>query len=150
VTLAGYDARYAERCATMYQRLFTSPEWGFDWLTLENTRRYFRDLSAAPRFLGYIYLNGDRPIGCCMGEISDYFNTTQYTVKEIFIDPPMQGRGCGSGFLDEIGRDLKKNKVDNIVLSTSKNIKAYGFYLKNGFAESPDTVFLVKFIDHFG
>jgi len=132
----------------MYHGLFTSPEWDFKWLTIENTRRYFNDLSAAPRFKGYSYLNGSEAIGFCFGEISDYFNASQYIIKEIFIDPPMQGKGCGSGFLNAIESDLKKNKVDNILLSTSRSIKAFGFYLKNGFVESPETVYLVKFINH--
>jgi len=146
--LAGYDAAYRDRLADIYHRMFTSIEWGFDWLTIENTRRYFTDMSRAPRCKGYIYLDSADAIGCCFGEISDYFNTVQYTIKEIFIDPLLQGKGLGSGFLREIESDLQKNKIDNVILSTSKSIKAFGFYKKNGYVESPETVFLVKFINH--
>ena len=145
--IAAFGAEHIEACAAMYHRLFTSPDWNFDWLTIENTRRYFIDLSSAPRFKGFAYLDGDITIGACFGEISDYFSTVQYTIKEIFIDPLLQGKGLGSGFLIRVEEDLKKNKVDNVILSTSRSIKAYDFYIKNGYIESPETVFLVKFIN---
>ena len=146
IKIVSYTAEYADACVDIYYRMFTAPEWNFTWLTKENARRYFNDLSAAPRFLGFVCLHGGRAAGCCFGEISDYFSSVQYTIKEIFIDPALQGKGYGSAFLTEIETDLKNRGVENIILSTSKGIKAFGFYQKNGFAVSPETVFLVKFL----
>jgi len=145
--LIDFNPAYFDSCVNIYYDMFTSPDWGFDWLTIENARRYFKDVSDSPRFKGYIYLNGGEAAGCCLGEISDYFCTAQYTIKEIYIDPALQGKGHGSGFLSEIEADLKKYGIDNILLSTSRSVKAYNFYIKNGFIVSPETVFLVKFLN---
>ena len=150
MTLVNFNKNYVNICAGIYHRLFTSPEWNYDWLTIENTRRYFKDLSSAPRFKGYVYLSGVIPVGCCLGEISDYFKITQYTIREIFIDPLLQNKGLGSGFLREIEADLKKNKVDSVSLSTSRRIVAHHFYKKNGYAESPAIVLMAKLINHPG
>ena len=141
-----YNGAYLESLVKIYHGIFTSPEWGFTWLTVDNTRRYLKDMSAAPRFKGYVLLNGNEAAGGCFGEVSDYFSSVQYTIKEIFIDRRYQGRGRGSAFLSEIEADLAGNKIDNIILSTSKSVRAYGFYMKNGYIESPETVFLVKFL----
>ena len=144
--LIDYSMAFFDRCADIYFNMFTGPEWRFDWLTAENVRRYFKDMAAAPRFKGYIYLNGNEAIGACFGDISDYFSTAQYYIKEIFVEQTIQRQGVGSRFLAEIEADLKKSGVDNVILSTSRNIGAYGFYKKNGYVENNETAFFVKFL----
>ena len=144
--LIDFSMAFFDCCTDIYHRMFTGPEWNFSWLTRENTARYFRDMAGAPRFKGYMYMHGDSVAGACFGDVSDYFSTAQYYIKEIFVDQAVQGRGVGSAFLSAIEADLKKSGINNIVLSTSRGAKAYDFYKKNGYAESPETVFFVKFL----
>ena len=144
--LHDFNAAYLNECAGIYHSMFTSGEWNFNWLTIENTKRYFNDLCGAPRFKGFIYLVDNKLTGACFGDVSDYFSTAQYTIKEIFIDQHVQGKGLGSAFLADIENNLRDNGINNIILSTSRGIKAFDFYKKNGFIENPDTVFLVKFL----
>ena len=142
--LIGFDDKYFDTCAEIYFTMFTAPEWDFHWLTLNNARRYLRDVVAAPRFRGFIFMYENRAAGFCLGEVSDYFSAAQYRIREIFIDPILQGKGHGSAFLADIEADLKQSGIDIIVLSTSKSVRAFKFYLKNGYIVSQETVFLVK------
>ena len=144
--LIDFSMAYFDRCVKLYYDMFTSPEWGFTWLTMEKTRRYFTDMANAPRFKGYMYMQDGDAAGACFGDISDYFKTAQYYIREIFVDQSIQGRGVGSRFLADIEADLKRCGIDNVILSTSRGIKAFDFYKNNGYIENPETAFLVKFL----
>lgn len=132
--------------ADLYYKVFSSPQWGFDWLDKEKVYRYFTDLLNTPRFVGYIYNSQEEPVGACLGTVSDYFNTVQYYIKELFIVPQLQNKGIGSIFLSEAEKELAELGVDNMTLFSAKSIPAYSFYHKNGYVDSKDSVFMIKFM----
>ncbi|MDR1688669.1 MAG: GNAT family N-acetyltransferase [Clostridiales bacterium] len=133
------------RLTEIYHKIFTSSEWNYDWLTMKNVTRYLTDMSLFPRFAGFSFFNEKGEIiGACFGDISDYFSTVQYYIKEIFVEMSLQNKGVGSKFLLEVEAYLKKRGVNNVTLYTSKTIPAYKFYRKNGYTDSSDAVFMVK------
>lgn len=136
-----------EILASMYDKIFKSEKWKFDWLNIDNIIRYFTDIYNSPKFTGYTFIYNGRVSGACLGEISDYFSSVQYYIKEIFIELDLQNKGVGSIFLNEIECDLKKRGVNNMTLYTSKNIPAYKFYHKNGYVDSTESVYMVKFLN---
>jgi ribosomal protein S18 acetylase RimI-like enzyme len=144
--LIKYQSKHRDICAEIYYRLFTSPEWGHDWLTIENVVRYLQDIQNTPNFVGYVFFRNDKLVGCCLGYIDDYFATKTYNIKEIFVEPQLQKAGIGSRMLKAVELDLKGQDVSAVSLFTSKQIPAYKFYTKNEYVEGENTVHFVKII----
>jgi len=142
--LTEYDEKYLDDCVEIYLNTFNAEPFNYDWLTEAASRRYFSDIARHPRFLGYIWLEGERPAGVCLGCVDDYFRGSLYEIKEIFLEPGSQGRGLGTEFLGGIEKDLTNRGISCITLLTRRDIGAYGFYVKNGFAESPGAVLMAK------
>jgi aminoglycoside 6'-N-acetyltransferase I len=134
------------RLAEIYFEIFRSKEWRYDWLKMDNTVRYLTDLYNTPRSCPFAFIQDGALLGGCFGDISDYFSSVQYYIKEIFIEHSLQNKGAGSGFLADVEADLKKRGVQNITLYTTKKIPAYGFYHKNGYTDGTDSVFMLKLL----
>jgi aminoglycoside 6'-N-acetyltransferase I len=138
------------RLSEIYREIFISEEWGYNWLTHEKTVTYLTDMFNAPKFVGYVLIIGGELVGGCFGDVGDYYKSVQYYIKELFIELALQKKGTGSWFLAEVEVELKKLDIDNITLNTSRNIPAYKFYHRNGYMDSPESVFMVKFLNAEG
>lgn len=144
--LTDFDDSYFDLCVDLFYSVFTSPEWGYDWLEKVNVKRYFEDMLATPRAQCYMYFIDGELVGVCFGCISDYFRTVQYCIKEVFVDIGRQGQGIGSDMLKAIEDDVCGYGVQNVTLYTLRTIKAFDFYMKNGYTVSPDSVYMVRFL----
>jgi len=142
--LIGYDERYLSACADIYLKTFRAEPFGYDWLTEDAALRYFADTARCPGFLGYILLADGRPEGACLGRADGYSRGVLYEIKEFFVEPGSQNKGLGREFLSDIEKDLTNRGVSCITLLTQRGIRAHGFYLRNGFAESAGAVVMAK------
>ncbi|MDR3238545.1 MAG: GNAT family N-acetyltransferase [Clostridiales bacterium] len=141
-----YSARYRSGCADIFYKIFTMPPFHFSWLDRANVERYFTDLENAPRFLSYLLVNGDRPLGACLGQVDDYFMTAGYRVNEFFIDEEIQGLGMGTDFLRAVENNLRREGIEAIYLFAQKYSKAHAFYRRCGFLVNDETVHMVKLL----
>jgi ribosomal protein S18 acetylase RimI-like enzyme len=142
--ITDYSHSHMDVCVELFFNVFTAEPWNHHWLSRERIERYFTDMANTPGFAGFLYSRGRRLCGACFGMVEDYFQASQYSIKEIFIDPRLQRAGLGSKFIREIEAVLAARGVNNIALMTMKSIPAYGFYKKNGFVEVDDAVLFTK------
>ncbi len=144
--LIEYSQKYRDQCCQMFLEIFTSEQWGFDWLVLSKVESYMGSLEATPGFLGFVLLDdfdNNQVSGFCLGVINEYANK-QYEIKEIFVDLKQQSKGLGSELLAEVENFVRQRGVTEVSLLTSNFIPAYGFYLKNGYSVRDTTVQFVK------
>ena len=136
--------KYLEKCIEIYLKVFNAVPFNYTWLIKETAFKYFKDTLSHPRFLGYIFYFNDELLGGCLGHIDDYFLTSQYEIKELFLKVECQSQGLGSTFLREIEDDLAKRNIGFVTLLTQSNIRAFDFYQKNEYTVSTNTVFMTK------
>ncbi len=132
--------------AQLYYEVFTSEDWKFYWLTEEKAYNYFEDIYNTPNFYGFLFLQGEEVVGCCVGVGNPHFINKQYEIKEIFIKPTLQKQGIGNLFLEEIEMNLRNMDYQLITLYTQKTVPAFNFYKKRNYVTLKDTVHMMKIL----
>ncbi|MDR1531686.1 MAG: GNAT family N-acetyltransferase [Clostridiales bacterium] len=130
----------------LFLDVFLNEPWHYHWMTREATARYFTDIENTPCFLGLVYRaeDGRGVTGVCLGVISDYFTPKVYDIKEIAVRRSEQGKGRGTRMLAEIEKFLSARGVTAVTLLTHRTIRAYNFYLRNGYQVDEDSVYMSK------
>jgi aminoglycoside 6'-N-acetyltransferase I len=132
------------RCCEIYVSAFTQPPLNYTFLTLEKARRYLRDTAKIPGFRGFVFEEGGEVVAFVFGRVDDYFQGTVYTVEEFAVAPGRQRGGIGSQAMQLLEGYLQGEGVHAISLQTGRDMPAFEFYLKNGYAEEPKSATLVK------
>ena len=135
-----------EDCVRVYVDAFTAPPLCYHWLTKEKAWRYIGDMTRAPGFLGYTYKIGGEMAAFCFGALDNYFEGTVYEVKELAVASAFQHRGVGSAMMGLLETKLAGYGVAAVSLQTSRNLPAFGFYIKNGYEELLENVSLIKWL----
>ncbi len=131
----GPDDREAVKA--LFVSVFTKEPWCDDWSDREQLDLYIRDLTGQDYSLTYgLYDGADELIGISLGHIKHWYSGTEYFIDELCIKTDRQGAGAGTFFIREIEKAIKAIGIKQIFLLTDSNVPAYGFYRKNGFAES--------------
>ena len=71
-----------------------------------------------------------------------WYKGPEAVVGEFFIKSDVQHEGLGTTFMNALKKKAKENFISSIVLQTQKSNYAYDFYIKNGFIEDNNSVFL--------
>ena len=79
-------------------------------------------------------------MGLSLGSIRHWWTGTEYVIDEFCVATSMQGQGRGTEFLAYIEASIKEKGIVHIFLQTERSVKAYQFYIKQGFQELPDHV----------
>ncbi|MCL2049778.1 MAG: GNAT family N-acetyltransferase [Defluviitaleaceae bacterium] len=133
-------------CAEIYVQAFNAPPLSYDFITIAKAERYLRAITLTPAFLGYTYwLNGEMA-AFCFGKLDNYFECVMFEVEELAVVPQLHRSGIGSAVMELMETKLAGYGVSAINLNTSKNLPAYGFYLKNGYEEITENVALMKWL----
>jgi aminoglycoside 6'-N-acetyltransferase I len=134
-----------EAAVVLFVDAFTNPPWNYDWMNMENAGRYIRDLYRTPGFLGFTHYDGDRLISVCLGCINDYFQNTQYEIKELAVAYEAQRKGVGSRVLGMLEEYLGMHRgVEFVTLQTAWLSPAYDFYRRNNYLMMEENSFLIK------
>lgn len=137
-----------ERCAEIYVAAFTSPPLSYDFCTKEKTERYLRDITRMPGFIGYTYWEGDEMVAFCFGTLDNYFLGVAFEVVELAVLPHLQRGGVGSTVMHLLEIKLAGYGVSAVSLHTSRELPAFGFYMKNGYEELTENVTLMKWLQN--
>ena len=146
ISIALYTPDHRDTCAEMFERVYSSPPFGFDWLNADKTFRYFSDLENQPNSLNYVLMEYNSVIGVCMGQKEESFQTPGYKINEFFIEPGRQRMGLGSFFVSELEKKLREMDLKVMYLFTQRNMGSYFFYRKNGFFSNDKTVHMARAI----
>ena len=141
-----YTEEHFELCLNIYVDAFTAPPLNYAWLTKEKARRYIRDLTLTPGFLGYTYWVDGEIVAFCFGKLDNYFEGTMFSVEELAVASVCHGKGVGSEVMRLLETKLAGFAVAAITLQTSRNLPAYNFYLKNEYEEMTENVSLMKWL----
>ena len=86
----------------------------------------------------------DKLVAISLGQITHWWEGTNYVLDELCVSPDCQGSGTGSRFMKMIEEDLKHRNVHGIFLQTDSDKPAYNFYHKNGFNDLAKHISLFK------
>jgi len=145
IQLTMYKESDLEICAEIYKEAF-SQVIDAALLTRENIWRYVRDLTLVPNFIGYTCWLENEMVAFCFGQLCNYFESTIYEISEIAVTSKYHRQGIGTQVLNALEKKLAGFNVSAINLSTSREIPAYNFYLKNGYDEVPEITTLAKWL----
>ena len=129
-----------------FRSVFTVEPWNDDWSDETQLHVYITDLMGNPNSLSYGLYENDTLVGIALGSIKHWYAGTEYYVDEFCVKTDLQGCGLGTAFLTLMTEEIRKQGIVSIFLQTERNVPAYRFYLKNGFAEMTEHVSLSKSI----
>ncbi|MBQ6040197.1 MAG: GNAT family N-acetyltransferase [Oscillospiraceae bacterium] len=136
-----YEQADLTACAAVFCAAFSAEPWNENWTdSLAETR--ISELMCSPLSVGYVYEENGEIIGFAAGRNVTYLFGREYMIDEFCIRPERQGRGTGSEMLTFIAADQKRSGTVNIVLNTSKGLPSEKFYLKNGFRQAENMIFM--------
>ena len=133
-----------ETVKKLFLSVFTISPWYDDWSDTTQLDAYLTDLMGQSNSLTYGLFEKDNLIAVSMGRIKHWYTGTEYCIDEFCVKTDMQGQGIGTHVLAEIEKAIKEIGLVQIYLQTDIDVKAFDFYIKNGFVHLQDTVSLAK------
>ena len=130
--------------AELYKRAFSGAPWNDDWSDREQLMEYIREISGSYNSLHYGLRIDGKLIAVSIGMIRHWWEGTNYTIEELYVDPDCQGQGIGSRFISMIEDDIRGRGLAGIFLQTDNDKPSYRFYHKNKFGDLDSHVSLYK------
>lgn len=138
-----FEITNLDECARLFINVYSREPWNDRWESLDQAKQYIFEFINNPVFRGFLVFDGIKMIGACLGHQRSWWQGKEYYINEFFIDPEMQGKGIGTGFMGFIKKSLVEQGVKMIVLMTHQGFPAEMFYKKNHFLESESMIFMV-------
>ncbi|MBP3367563.1 MAG: GNAT family N-acetyltransferase [Treponema sp.] len=135
---------YMEEIKSLFAAVFIKEPWNDDWSDPEQLHRYISDLTGNVNSLSLGLFEDGRLAGISLGSVLHWCSGTEYYIFEFCVEEKRQGRGLGSAFLKKVEQYAKAQQIAAVFLETRRNVPAFAFYQKNGFAELKDYVCLYK------
>ena len=135
-----------EAIKDLFISVFTGEPWNDDWSDSKQLDQYIEDLCGQGYSLVFGLYDDGELIGLSMGYIKHWYTGTEYIINELCIKTDRQGSGAGSFFLTQIEKAIKEMGLKQIFLLTDRDVPAYHFYKKNGYAEVSSLVPFAKSI----
>lgn len=133
-----------EELVDIYINTFSKKPWYDEFNDRNLVVKFFNNHLNNNYFIGYILLLDNNIIGMSLGMKKPWENGMEYYIDQFLINYEYQNKGYGKYFLKEIEKDLKKLKINGILLNTERDFLSYDFYVKNGFSDFKDLSVLGK------
>lgn len=133
-----------EELVDIYINTFSKKPWYDEFNDRNLVVKFFNNHLNNNYFIGYILLLDNNIIGMSLGMKKPWENGMEYYIDQFLINYEYQNKGYGKYFLKEIENDLKKLKINGILLNTERDFLSYDFYIKNGFSDFKDLSVLGK------
>ena len=138
------DQSYLPEMVKLYKSAFYGEPWNDDWSDEEQLTEYIKEKSGGFHAINYGLLIDGALVAISLGQITHWWEGTNYVLDELCVSPDLQGTGIGTRFMELIEADLKPRDVKGIFLQTDSDKPAYKFYRKNGFNDISKHVSLFK------
>ncbi|MFA0832994.1 MAG: GNAT family N-acetyltransferase [Methanobacterium formicicum] len=135
-----------DECAVLFKKVFSADPWFDEWVSLDQSRNYLKELIQNPVFEGFLMCEGSKIVAVCLGHRRSWWMGKEFFVDEFFVETGRQGNGIGTKTVDLLVKILREDGYTRLTLLTNKNIPAETFYLKNGFYNNEKRMVMVKMI----
>lgn len=127
----------------LYVRVFNAPPWNDQWTEVTAGTR-LRQTFDTPGALGVAMWEAGRMTGIAIGYEEQWYSGVHYSLKELFVEPTLQGSGVGTRLMDRLMQVLRERDVERIYLLTAHDSPAATFYEKLGFQRSRYTTLMKR------
>lgn len=127
----------------LYIASFNAAPWHDHW-TAETAGKRLRQMMQRASSYGLLAYDELGLCGLVLGDEEQFYDGTQFQIREFCINNMRRGQGLGSTLYRELERRLLEQGVLEIVLYTLHHPATEGFYQHMGFATSADIVFMSK------
>ncbi|MBO7473403.1 MAG: GNAT family N-acetyltransferase [Ruminococcus sp.] len=135
-----------EGAAEVFRSAFAGEPWNENWdKELASTR--IRELMSSPQSVGYVCDDGGIIRAVLCGRILTYLHGKEFLIDEFCVTPDMQHCGIGSEVLEYARKDLAHDNIVAMALLTGNGKPSQMFYIKNGFKEIDDMIFMYYFFE---
>lgn len=138
------DKSDLKEMAQVFKSAFYGEPWNDDWSDEEQLLKYVSEKSGGFHAINYGLRIDGKLVAISMGQITHWWEGTNYVLDELAVSSDCQGSGIGTRFIQMIEEDLKKRGIKGIFLQTDSDKPAYKFYQKNGFNDVAKHVSLFK------
>ena len=132
-----------ELCARLLVETYNGPPWNDSW-TQETAVRFLEEFTEFKRFFGFTLWEDGALIGAAFCREKAWWTHDEIYVEEFYIAPQYQGRGHGTLLLKAIEDYIRERGLAGFTLLTNRQMPALEFYLKNGFVQAEQIIFLYK------
>ena len=97
-------------------------------------------MAHAEKAYGLCMYDEGRLLGIVLGHREEYYDGTEFLLKEFAVDNESRGKGLGTIMMEELRNRLKAKNIRRIVLVTLDDRRTTSFYRKQGFEEDTNAV----------
>ncbi len=124
-------------CSSLLKEVYNAEPWNDNW-TEEKALEKLECFYNSPRFFGYMALQEEKILGCCVGNMEPYYTGDYFYLKEMFVSVHAQRKGIGQQLLNHLKKQLEQLTIHQIILFTSRSMFPFHFYQKTGFTVMED------------
>lgn len=128
----------------LFIKVFTKEPWNDAYESRNQVVNYFNQFRESNYFKGFVLVKDEKIIGLSLGLLNPSLEGFDYFIHELCIDTMFQGKKIGSLFLELIEKEIVKEEIKSIILTTARDYPAEYFYKKNGFLEQANSLLLIK------
>ncbi|MGL5648374.1 MAG: GNAT family N-acetyltransferase [Clostridium sp.] len=127
----------------VYIKAFNNEPWNDEWTTETATKRLFNMMNDSG-FYGIKIVEDKKIYGFILGHEEIFYNGKMFSIKEFCTDSNIQGKGYGQKLILELEERVKEKGIKEIILMTTRDEKAEGFYLRRGYEVHDGLVMMGK------
>ena len=139
-----FNSKDIDKCAKLFKKVFSGYPWYDEWVSIDQTRNYLRELIENPVFKGFVVYEGSDVVAVCLGRKRSLWMGKEFFIDEFFVSNEKQGNGVGTKLMNYVKDSLIKENYTQLVLLTNKEIPAEEFYLKNGFYINENRISMIN------
>lgn len=127
----------------IYIDAFNNEPWNDKW-TVETATERLTNMISDSGFYGIKIIKENIMCGFILGHEEIFYDGKMFNIKEFCTSRKVQGTGCGKELLLELEKRVKAKGVKEIILMTTSDDKAEGFYVRRGYETSKGLVMMGK------
>lgn len=142
--LAEMSEAHIEACVDLFIDVFSKAPWNDIYASREQVAGFFRNYIHNNGFIGFVLKDKNAVLAMSIGLEKPWIHGMEYYIDQFCVKAELQGQGIGSIFLKRIEKELRRKKINAVILNTERGFPAEKFYLKNGFQALHEYVILSK------
>ena len=131
-------------CVQVYKNAYAEAPWKESYQQ-EDVEKYIMEYIESQVYRAFVIKTSEETVGMAMGAQIPFPGKDFFRVEDFCIEPRFQGKGYGRALLEGVENAIKKQGIDEIIISTQKDTSAYLFYRNMGYSQINSAVFYKRF-----